>query len=141
MIKSTFKSLKKASGIHWFVNINKTFLSLFRLKKAKSSIGDKETQELSQDILISLGLNEEKLTKISKRFKLYSYLFYLFSLLSIVFMVYSFVTDSVRGGLMSFALTVLLTAYAFKFHFWYFQVRSRKLGVTLKEFIKARGRC
>lgn len=40
------------------------------------------------------------------------------------------------AGFLSFILTVLALSLALRQHFWYFQIKRRKLGCTMKEWFK-----
>lgn len=41
-------------------------------------------------------------------------------------------------GLLALILTAIILAYAYRFHFWYFQVKNRKLGCTFDEWFNAK---
>ncbi len=41
------------------------------------------------------------------------------------------------AAIMSYVLTFLLLSFAFREHFWYTQMRERRLGMTLRDWAKA----
>jgi intracellular multiplication protein IcmV len=60
-----------------------------------------------------------------------------FAMMGIVILLYA-MSLGWRGDLstfvLAFAVSLLAFGYAFRFHFWYFQVKSRKLGCTLHDW-------
>lgn len=61
----------------------------------------------------------------------------IFAVMGVVILVYA-MTLGWRGDLstfvLAFAVSLLAFGYAFRFHFWYFQVKSRKLGCTFYDW-------
>lgn len=41
-----------------------------------------------------------------------------------------------HAAFLTFALTLLALAISFRYHFWYFQIKSRKLGCTFREWYR-----
>ena len=86
-----------------------------------------------------LNLTEADLEERSHRFLLYAYLFLLCACLSVVYGFYLlFAVASYAGFVLSLAVTALFLAQAFRFHFWFFQIKFRKLGCTFKEWRQGR---
>ncbi|WP_419419302.1 type IVB secretion system protein IcmV [Legionella sp. D16C41] len=50
--------------------------------------------------------------------------------------IYHFIYGGFYGGLISLALTFVALALAFRYHFWYFQIRERKLGCSFREWYR-----
>lgn len=53
-----------------------------------------------------------------------------------IYTVYLFYSASIKGGGVSFVLMLIALVLAFRYHFWYFQMKERKLGCTIKEWFK-----
>lgn len=43
---------------------------------------------------------------------------------------------SFKAALISLVVTMIALALAFRYHFWYFQIKERKLGCTIKEWYR-----
>lgn len=41
---------------------------------------------------------------------------------------------NLKAGIVSFIVTFVALALAFRYHFWYFQIKNRKLGCTFREW-------
>lgn len=50
--------------------------------------------------------------------------------------IYHFIYGTVHAGIFALALTSLSLVYALRYHFWYFQIKTRRLGCTLKEWFQ-----
>ncbi len=49
---------------------------------------------------------------------------------------YHLLTGGYRATIISFAVMLIALALAFRYHFWYFQIKERKLGCTLKDWYR-----
>ena len=54
----------------------------------------------------------------------------------LVYSVYLFYTASIKGGVLGLVLMLIALVLAFRYHFWYFQMKERKLGCTIREWFK-----
>ncbi len=48
--------------------------------------------------------------------------------------VYHFLFGSIHSGILTLSLTLVSLTFAFRYHFWYFQITQRKLGCTFSEW-------
>jgi intracellular multiplication protein IcmV len=96
-------------------------------------VGEPETFE---EATKRLGLTEQDLkTKIQNFSKLF--LIYVF-IATIIFSYSVFITiknKNLPGFLLGLAVTSLSLVNAFRYHFWCFQIKSRKLGCSFKEWL------
>lgn len=53
-----------------------------------------------------------------------------------IYVFYHIFYGSLHAAFLTFALTLLAAALSFRYHFWYFQIKSRKLGCTLHEWFR-----
>jgi intracellular multiplication protein IcmV len=49
---------------------------------------------------------------------------------------YQFIYGSLKGFFVSLVVTMIAVVLAFRYHFWYFQIKHRKLGCTLSEWYR-----
>lgn len=81
------------------------------------------------------ALSEEQLEKKRKQFLSLSAFFTFFALGVLAWSVVLIQEHrSYFSSLAAFAIALALGAYAFRFHFWAFMIRKRKLGCTFKEW-------
>lgn len=50
--------------------------------------------------------------------------------------IYLFYTGSFKGGILGVIVTLIALTLAFRYHFWYFQIKEKKLGCTFHEWFK-----
>lgn len=139
-----FKSSKKTASRLVDVRVDK-WVSLdylsetaenFKVILLDSVIPKKATySETFEEALKRLELTEGDLIQRQKEF---SQLFYFFMALSLVIMSYGLFlafTSTMAATLIAFCLSLYTLSQAFRFHFWLFQLKNRKLGCTIKEWL------
>jgi intracellular multiplication protein IcmV len=93
--------------------------------------------ESFEEALVRLYLTEND---INNRIKSFHRLFIIFLLASFCLFAYAifmlWVEQSYRVALACFGLTAFLIGQAFRYHFWLFQMKRRKLGCSFKEWMK-----
>jgi intracellular multiplication protein IcmV len=58
------------------------------------------------------------------------------TLLAFIYAMYLLFHGSIRGCFVGLAITFMLGAQAFRYHFWRFQILHRRLGVTFNYWLK-----
>jgi intracellular multiplication protein IcmV len=53
-----------------------------------------------------------------------------------MYVIYQVVYGTLLSGLASFSITLIALALAFRYHFWYYQIKQQKLGCTVREWFK-----
>ncbi len=53
-----------------------------------------------------------------------------------IYTAYLLYHGSFKGGVISIVLMLIALVLAFRYHFWYFQIKERKLGCTIQEWFK-----
>lgn len=127
-----------------FVDIS-TWTGYDQLKQSARSIGRNikdlfvpkkpDKTETFEEAMKRLNLTEADLIARQNEFKR---LTIIFSILGFIILGYTFYLIWERafwGGIASFGLTMLVFSYSFRYHFWLFQIRQRKLGCTLREWL------
>jgi intracellular multiplication protein IcmV len=91
--------------------------------------------ETFEEAMVRLNLTEQDIKEQGERYFNFAVLFITLSILSIVFAFYLlFAERTFAGFLLGLAVTMLFGGQAVRYHFWMFQIRSRRLGCTLEEW-------
>lgn len=94
-----------------------------------------ERQETYEEAMQRFGLSEAEAQERGQLYLAYAYFFLLFATSSIISGFYLlFHHKTISGWLLAIAVTALFLSQAFRYHFWYFQIKHRKLGCTLQEW-------
>jgi intracellular multiplication protein IcmV len=105
------------------------FLGIFTPEQA-------EVQETYEQALIRLGLSE---SDIQQRQQEFTKLFIFYLTISAMLFAYSLfivVTyHNIGGFFMGFSITLYALTQAFRYHFWLFQIRNKKLGCSFREWL------
>lgn len=141
-----FKSSKKVASRVVDVRVDK-WVSLeylgetadnFKVILLDSIIPKKATySETFEEAMQRLELTEADLLLRQKEFTQLFYFFLTLSVLIIGYALYLSFTSSMVTTLIAFCLSIYTLAQAFRFHFWLFQLKNRKLGCTVKEWMNA----
>lgn len=93
-----------------------------------------EHQETFEESLVRLNISAADLkireTQLVRLFAIHL----LIALVIFSYSIYLFYSANWAGGCMSLCLALYPLALAFRFHFWLFQIKQRKLGCTIKEW-------
>lgn len=82
-----------------------------------------------------LGLNEEEVQASANRYRVYAIVFLFLGLAVFIYTFYLlFAHFTLIGFMLGLSVTGLFLAYAFKYDFWAFQIKRRKLGATFAEW-------
>lgn len=109
--------------------IKDTAKDLLRTPKAKR-------EETFAQAIERLHLTEADIQARMRTFKQLIIFYALIALGLFIYTIYLLIGSHVAAALLSFVLTFLALAFTFRQHFWYFQMKHRKLGCTIKEWFK-----
>lgn len=91
--------------------------------------------ETFDDALMRLGITNEVL---QQRVKEFNRLMIIFIFVAAAIFSYSvfivFKHKNIMGFIMGFAITLYALTHAFRYHFWVYQIKHKKLGCTLREW-------
>ncbi len=59
-----------------------------------------------------------------------------FAVMVLGYVGYQFMYGSLKAGFISLVVTFIALVLAFRYHFWYYQIKHRKLGCTVKEWFR-----
>ncbi|MCP0914583.1 MULTISPECIES: type IVB secretion system protein IcmV [Legionella] len=65
-----------------------------------------------------------------------SVLMFAIAIFLFLYAVYQLIFFNVLAFLLSFIVMLIAAVLAFRYHFWYFQIKKRKLGCTLNEWFR-----
>jgi intracellular multiplication protein IcmV len=98
--------------------------------------GNKET---FVEAMARFGLKESDIELTQKNYFMISIVLAGLGLIATIFAFYLlFAVKSFQGWLLSMAVIALLLSQAFKYNFWAFQIKHRKLGCTFDEWINGK---
>ena len=84
--------------------------------------------------LSKLKISESELLLKQKALYRLSIIMTLAAFLILVYTGYQLYYGSYKAVLVSLVITMIALVLAFRYHFWYFQIKSRKLGCTFDEW-------
>jgi len=91
--------------------------------------------ETFEEAVARLGLTEKDLEEREATFFTFVISFLVLGACTFIYSFYLLFFDkTLMGWLLCIGVTGLLLAQAFRFHFWYTEVKARKLGFTLKDW-------
>jgi intracellular multiplication protein IcmV len=94
-----------------------------------------QRKESFTEAMQRLNLTEADLKEKSQTFINYTIGFILLGFCSFIFSFYYLLHHhTIAGFLIGLAVTILFATQAFRFHFWHFQIKHRKLGCTFAEW-------
>ena len=83
-----------------------------------------------------LNLTDEDLLIRQKGLLRVSILMVICAAFVFAYSIYHLYYYSIKGGLVSLVVMFLALTLAFRYHFWYFQIKERKLGCSINEWFK-----
>ncbi|VVC75098.1 hypothetical protein AQUSIP_03740 [Aquicella siphonis] len=116
-------------------NQNITIYNTLRALFTRATPGRQETYE---EAMKRLGVSDEEAQKTASAYRMYALCFFIVGLCIFVYAFYLLFGEFViTGWLLGLAASALCFAQAFKFDYWAFQIRQRKLGVTVSEWSRS----
>ncbi len=92
-------------------------------------------KETFEEALIRQNISENDLPNLVHRYKIQMFLYILFATIISIYMLYLFWGVHLFVGFITFMIVILFIVKACSIHFYIFQIRNRKLGCTLKEWL------
>jgi intracellular multiplication protein IcmV len=103
------------------------FGTIFGLKKPTQ-------HETFEQAMGRLGITEASLNEKQQFYLVYSFFFIFFAVITVAVAIVFMIKGHFLACLISFAITLLMLSQAFRYHFWQFQIKYRKLGCTFEEW-------
>ncbi len=114
-----------------FGMVKDIFLTVFMPWK-KGEPGETESYE---EAIKRLNLTQEDLDDRKKMFTQQTILYMTAALLVLAYGVYLAFQQQIISMVVAFMVAGLALSYAFRSHFWLFQIKQKKLGCTFKEYL------
>ncbi len=91
--------------------------------------------ETFEEAMQRLNITQEQLNERRKEFTRLMIIYFFISLAIFAYSIYVVaVHKNFMGFMMGFAITLYALTYVFKYHFWIYQIKNKKLGCTLREW-------
>lgn len=119
-----YDSVKEETQSVWSI-----FKTIFRAKPISA-----EHEESFEEAMKRLSLNEEDIHRIGQSYLSYALSFLVLGIAVGGFSIFLLLSGHFLDFFLGSAVTALLIANAFKNHFYYFQIKHRKLGCTFEEW-------
>jgi intracellular multiplication protein IcmV len=146
--KGVFRKIIKGSGkaLKPFVNfpswmgwkqISQTGQGIKGLATSIFSRPESKRVETFEEAIARLGLDEETIQRRSRGFLKSALIYLLFALGIFAYTVFLMITTSyILAILFSLVLSLFILTLAFRQHFWYFQMKVRRLGCSFEDWVK-----
>lgn len=109
--------------------------TLWKLIKVLFSRATPEYTETFDEAMHRLGLNESDIENTKNSYLSFAIFFLILAVATLFLGLYLIIKYvSIAGLVLALASTALFLSQAFKYHFWYFQIKHRKLGCTYEEW-------
>lgn len=139
-----FSGLRKAGGYVFNFRVDK-WVGYEQIKRNSTDLLDDaktifiaeqaDHKETFEEALKRLNLSEAELQARAVEFRRLMLLFLILAGLVFGYSFYiGFMYKNVAGFFMGIAVTIFALANAFRYHFWLYQIKHKKLGCTLREW-------
>lgn len=93
--------------------------------------------ETFEEAMSRLDLTEADLKQRQREFLRLFYFFLILAVCVIIYGLHTALKGHLLPSLIAFCLSLYALAQAFRFHFWLFQIKHRKLGCSIKEWLNS----
>jgi len=134
VIGGTAKSMVNVPGWMSLGYLKKDTLSMVNWLKGFFVPKKAFYKETFEQAVKRLDLTEQDLAKQQRRYFGQAVFFLLAALCLLFYTIYLFVDAKFIPGALAFLVFLLALVRTFISHFWYYQIKNRKLGCTVKEW-------
>lgn len=93
-----------------------------------------EREESFDEAVTRLDVSETTIRARMRQCLGFALFFFIAGLCSATYTAYLLYSKEFAVSFLSIGVTSLLFSYAFRYHFWYFQIKNRRLGCTFKDW-------
>lgn len=91
--------------------------------------------ETFEEALVRLNITAEQLEQRKREFTKLMIIYIIIALMVFCYGIYIVAYyRNFMGFIMSFAITIYALTHAFRYHFWIYQIKNKKLGCSLREW-------
>ena len=130
----TFLNVPRWVGVSELVNVGKSIKSL---GKSLFVVKQPERIETFEQAIERLHLTEADIKNRCKWSRITAFIYFLAALVFLGYGVHILLLGHYMSFVTTMVLTVLLLTFSFREHFWYTQMKHRRLGFTVKEWFKS----
>jgi intracellular multiplication protein IcmV len=135
VLKVSRKTFFNPRGWLGYDTLKTSSLGLWVILKDLFTVAEPARQETFEVALKRLNLTEEDLKKSARFYTILTAIFVVLGSISFLFCFYFlFYHQTLSGCMLAIATAAVFFAQAFRYHFWLFQIKHRKLGCTLEEW-------
>lgn len=119
-------------------NLKRQGSILYRILRGSFTTLQPTYRETFEEAKKRLNLNEATLKALLTRYRIYTVIFVIIGLVTFTYAIYLlFAYHEFFGCLLGLAVAALFFSQAFRFDFWAYQIKRRKLGVTFNEWYRS----
>ena len=132
--KRGLSSLSNLMGLHFLASFSQRIGRSARdLIKPKA----KGTGESFEQAVQRLNLAEADLAKRARQFLQLTYAFAFFAFVVLIYAIHLLISANYHAAILCLVGTVIILTQVFRFHFWYVQIKKRKLNCSFKEWLRS----
>lgn len=134
MAKIVRKLFRTSQRMFGYDQLKDTTLYIFGIGRnfwqdTKQSINKPVVRKISE-----LGLSKAQISAARNSFQKLLLMYLAFAFLVCAMLVHFLLTQDYSATVLAFSVLMVCLAYAFKFHFWLFQIKQNRLGCTWQEW-------
>ncbi len=115
--------------------IKRNTTGVYRIGHAVVTPEQADYDETFEQAMQRLGLTEEILQQRRKEFTTLLFIYILAAIAIFAYSLYIVINyKNFMGFIMGLAVTVFALVHAFRYHFWLYQIKHRKLGSSIKDW-------
>lgn len=143
LLKVNRKTFFDPSSWLGYDNLKDNNRTLFGILKDSFTPARPVREETFEHAMKRLGLTEKDIKATEESYRSYALVFLLFAIVVFAYTFYLFFSHiishvfgfrTITALILGASTTMLLLSQAFKYHFWAFQIKKRKLGATVEEW-------
>ena|SRR5579872_3984403 len=124
---------KKAVG---FSGLRKNAQAIGAVAVSLTTIQKPGREETFEEAMTRLNLTPQDIQNREREFKRLVIVFCLLGVGVLAYFVYSVTQKALIASLGSMGIFFFIVAHVFRYHFWLFQIRQKRLGCTFKEWFR-----
>lgn len=118
-------------------HIGSQFRNIRALMHALTTTPTPEREETYEEAMVRMNLSAEDMDKRKQTLFIMSMVYVALGSLVIAYAIFLFCHEKWMATVMCIPITSVLFSFAFREHFWYIQLKHKRLGFTFKEWWKA----
>lgn len=135
VLKVSRKTFFNPRGWFGYDALKENTLGLWVVLKDLFTVDQPTRQETFEEAIKRLKLTEEDLKNSAQSYTILTTIFVILGSISFLFCFYFlFYHQTLAGCVLAIATAAIFFSQAFRYHFWLFQIKHRKLGCTFEEW-------